>query len=755
MEGFPVSELFRKDTPHSTKLFSAIETILSQNPSASSTEVVCQALSILKDVEQDFIKQRSTAFFEFLLKKLSVPYPLSGKGCAIFSVNHVVTFPFHYKNVVGFLVQLDDIHADVELLIDLLCKHFPKVVPVKRSSYTTFQVQKRRTFFYFEVQHEGETFSPDEVEDLKEKLLHLGNALVKQAPAPIPSMESSAKTLRWLINEVEIGDLPHVLIDLDLHTPKKVFFLVYICQITGSIGKLAAQLAAHTNIEVTCQFNEKFKNAFREGLILKVELPHFPDASFVEKRFEVSKLLEKILGSFRDVNGGLLEHIEKNYCALAHTFSEVPNNLRPFFDSITPEDERATCPPALLKTLYLTAQNVEKELLIEEDSWVGAMIKTDDPALKKTLIESLPRARFALANAPSKAIFISYLHHPSTNEVSQFKALITDYLKEIKRKEDPTRVLRLCTTSRFTSFDPRTGTEEETSYLHKMLFEGLTRIDPTGKPEPAIAEKIDISPDGKCYTFHLRKSKWSNGLPLTAHDFLYSWQMILKRKDLAPLSYLFDSIQNAQEIKEGLLPLSEFGATTPDDHTLIVHLQSPCVPFLEICALSLFSPICQQVDEKEPNWPLSQGDDYVCNGPFTLESKDDAGELVLRKNPLYWENKRVNLHKVTIPFVSYEEGKRLFLKKEVDALVYYKRHLHSDDLKVVNASVLKGVVHKLFLCFNCQKPPFHNKKVRKALALAIDRKKIATVLANSVAPTTSFYCTPIYVDNKKQCDCIE
>ncbi|MCB1083850.1 MAG: hypothetical protein KDK61_06035, partial [Simkania sp.] len=222
-----------------------------------------------------------------------------------------------------------------------------------------------------------------------------------------------------------------------------------------------------------------------------------------------------------------------------------------------------------------------------------------------------------------------------------------------------------------------------------------------------------------------------------------------------PLSYLFDSIQNAQEIKEGLLPLSEFGATAPNDYTLIVHLQSPCVPFLEICALSLFSPICQQVDEKEPNWPLSQGDDYVCNGPFTLESKDDVGGLVLRKNPLYWENERVNPHKVTIPFVSYEEGKRLFLKKEVDALVYYKRHIHSDDLKVVNASVLKGVMHKLFLCFNCQKPPFHNKKVRKALALAMDRKKIATVLANSVTPTTSFYCTPIYVGDKKQCDCIE
>ena len=130
MEGFPVSELFRKDTPHSTKLFSAIETVLLQNPSASSTEVVCQALSILTDVNQDFIEQRSPAFFEFLLEKLSVPYPLSGKRCAIFSINHVVTFPFHYKNVVGFLVQLDDIHADVELRYWLKCFYGFRILSV-------------------------------------------------------------------------------------------------------------------------------------------------------------------------------------------------------------------------------------------------------------------------------------------------------------------------------------------------------------------------------------------------------------------------------------------------------------------------------------------------------------------------------------------------------------------------------------------------------------------------------------------------
>ncbi|MCB1116280.1 MAG: peptide ABC transporter substrate-binding protein, partial [Chlamydiia bacterium] len=549
-------------------------------------------------------------------------------------------------------------------------------------------------------------------------------------------------------------DLPHVLIDLDLHTPKKIFFLVYLCQITDTVGKLATQFAAHANVEVTCQFNEKFKNAFREGLILKVELQHFPDASFVEKRFEVSNLLEKILGPFRDVNGGLLEHIEKNYQALAHSFAEVPSDLRSFFDSMTPEDERATCPPTLIKTLFLTAQKVEKELVIEEDAWVGAMIKIDDPKLKKTLSKAFSKARFALANAPSGAIFISYLHHPTAEEVSQFKTLIANYLKELKSKEDPTRILRLCTTARFTSFDPRTGTEEETSYLHKMLFEGLTRIDPSGKPEPAIAKKIEISPDGKCYTFRLRKSKWSNGMPLTAHDFLYSWQMILTRKDLAPLSYLFDSIQNAQKIKEGLLPLSEFGATAPDNHTLVVHLQSPCVPFLEICALSLFSPICQQVDEKEPSWSLSQGEDYVCNGPFTLESKDDAGGLILRKNLLYWENARVNLNKVTIPFVSHEEGKRLFLKKEVDAFLFYQ-YPDLQEKRDSTFNLFRGVTNKVFLSFNCQVPPFHNKKVRQAIAFAIDRGKILKSFIRKARPTTSFFSSFTYPANHQESGCIE
>ncbi len=212
-------------------------------------------------------------------------------------------------------------------------------------------------------------------------------------------------------------------------------------------------------------------------------------------------------------------------------------------------------------------------------------------------------------------------------------------------------------------FDPRKARDLDSITLLRMLFEGLTRTSREGKTELALAENVEISEDGERYVFHLRKSYWSNGLPLTASDFSASWKTILDPKFATDIAYQLYPIKNARKAKLGEVGLDAIGVQALDAHTLVVELEHPLPYFLELVSMTCFFPVPLNVVSQNGNWGTSP-EGFVSNGPFSLHSWKHADQLTLKKNSRYWEADAVKLPSIDFFIVPpdtalqmYEEGK--------------------------------------------------------------------------------------------------
>jgi oligopeptide transport system substrate-binding protein len=270
----------------------------------------------------------------------------------------------------------------------------------------------------------------------------------------------------------------------------------------------------------------------------------------------------------------------------------------------------------------------------------------------------------------------------------------------------------------------------------KMLFEGLTRIGQDGHAELALAESVEISPDRRRYTFRLKESYWSNGDRLKAQDVAHSWRLSLSPGYPSPASYQFYVIRNARAIKEGRMPMQDLGVKVIDDQTLEVHLEYPVPYFLELTAFHAYYPIHYQTSRHHPNWAASAGPNFVTNGPFQLTSWRHNNEIVLSKNPNYWDAQAVQLDHIRLSMIEdpntelnlWEDGdldwagKPLSVGLPIDAVESLKR---SGDL------VIEPMVASYFYEFNVQRPPLNNVKVRKALSYAIHRQIIVDNLTQT------------------------
>lgn len=282
--------------------------------------------------------------------------------------------------------------------------------------------------------------------------------------------------------------------------------------------------------------------------------------------------------------------------------------------------------------------------------------------------------------------------------------------------------------------DPATVSGVTEHRVLSALFEGLTSLDPkTLEPIPAVAEKWDISDDKKIYTFYLRKNTfWSNGDPVTAQDFIYSWERTLTPQLSSEYAYLLFCIKNAKEYFEGKIKnFSEVGVEAIDEHTLKVQLEYPTAYFLKMQVHNIWYPIHKGTVEKygsiyERNNPWTHTGNHVSNGPYQLEEWIPNKSIRVTKNPHYWNKNNVAIEKISFyPIDNQMTEERLFRIGYLDLtstiplrkLEYYRIN-HPQSL------LLHPYIGVYYYRINVKHPVLSNINVRKALAYSIDRAQI-------------------------------
>ncbi|MBI4237690.1 MAG: peptide ABC transporter substrate-binding protein [Deltaproteobacteria bacterium] len=289
--------------------------------------------------------------------------------------------------------------------------------------------------------------------------------------------------------------------------------------------------------------------------------------------------------------------------------------------------------------------------------------------------------------------------------------------------------------------DPGMVSGQPDGNVVRALFEGLLEYDPkdSGKHVPGVAETYDLSPDGLVYTFHLRSTaKWSDGSPLTAQDFLYSWERVLNPKTGAPYAYIFYYIKNGRAYNTGALTdPAQLGFKAPDAHTIQVTLEHPTPFFPQLVRFEAYRPVPQRVVEQfGTEW--TKPEHILSNGAFTMQTWVPNKEITVVKNPHYWDAANVKLPGVRLhPIEDKETAFKMYESGQLDVaweLPAVKRASLLERPDMVTGPYLASYFYRM----NVTQPPLDNPKVRQALAMAIDRQALAEqYLQKTEIPSTS------------------
>lgn len=288
------------------------------------------------------------------------------------------------------------------------------------------------------------------------------------------------------------------------------------------------------------------------------------------------------------------------------------------------------------------------------------------------------------------------------------------------------------------------GSYVNSSQVIPYVFEGLMRRGMGDVPVQALAQKVDISEDGKTYTFHLKETQWSDGKPVTASDFEYAWKILLdpNSKSVTALPELFYPIKNAEKFLRGKCDWENVGVTVIDDRTLQVQLKNPAPYFLEVVASPFLFPAPKHIVEKDPKWCMKPG--FVCNGPFKLSKWAVDSEIQLVKNPRYWDKEHVYLDGIDLLVCKHDKtALDLFEKGALDWVGEPFMTISYDcSHRTLKEKAPDGTVY--FFVFNNDKYPFNHSKLRKALSYAIDREAIVeNVFHDTARPALSALPYPL------------
>ena len=289
------------------------------------------------------------------------------------------------------------------------------------------------------------------------------------------------------------------------------------------------------------------------------------------------------------------------------------------------------------------------------------------------------------------------------------------------------------------TIDPALNSAVDGGNMIVEAFETLMIVDADNKIVPGQAESYDVSDDGLTYTFHLRDGlKWSDGTPLTAEDFVYSWKRLADPNTAAP--YAADMLGYVKGYEEAAAGnIDALGLSAPDDKTFVVELSVPCVYFAKLITHGSMVPVQKAtVEANGDQWTLKP-ETYVSNGPFKMIEWVPGSHITFAKNENYWNADKVTVN--TLKFVLMEDSNASYSAYQAGEVSLIK------DVPTEEVPGLKGkedfhidpIMGTYYVSFQTQKEPFNNPDVRKALSLAVDRYYVAnTVMQGTYLPATNF-----------------
>ncbi|WP_221030589.1 peptide ABC transporter substrate-binding protein [Actomonas aquatica] len=318
-----------------------------------------------------------------------------------------------------------------------------------------------------------------------------------------------------------------------------------------------------------------------------------------------------------------------------------------------------------------------------------------------------------------------------------------------------TQTLHVASTGEPSELDPAIINAPPDFKIVPMLFEGLLIADPTTlEARPGVAARWDVSADGLTYTFHLRPdARWSNGDPVTAADFLFSWQRVLSPALGSQYTFLFDNVVGASDFAAGRSnDFTTVGFGAPDASTVTITLNQPTPYFPVIVANNpVWAPVHRATVEsvgsataRGTGW--TKPGTMVTNGPFHLTEWRPNDVIRLEKSPNYWDASHVRLNAVVYhAYDNLESAERAFRAGQLhrtervppSRLPVYREQGEASLLREVPSLIAR------FVNLNTRHPPLDDPRVRRALALALDREAITARVyfddatpAHRVVPTS-------------------
>ena len=296
---------------------------------------------------------------------------------------------------------------------------------------------------------------------------------------------------------------------------------------------------------------------------------------------------------------------------------------------------------------------------------------------------------------------------------------------------DRTQTLHLGNASEPSDLDPQLITSITDAQIVLGLMEGLTAMDPAdAHPVPGVAERWEVSADNLTWTFHLRAdARWSNGDPVTARDFAYAFQRILSPSLASEYASLLHCLRNAEAFNTGkLTDFSQVGVRVIDDRTLALTLHTPVAYLPALVMHQTWNPVHRptiekfgRMDERGTHW--TRPGNYVGNGPFNLAAWEPNQVIRLTRSETYWD--RANVHLDTINIYPIEDRATEEASFRAGQL-HITASLPPDKIEVYKRdqpALLRQdpTLSTFFLSYNTTRPPLNDPRVRRALALVIDR----------------------------------